>query len=58
MISEAEYQRAYLAGVSARQNGRKRESCPTWALGHDGELWREQWYRGWDDEDAKRKGAA
>ena len=57
MITEAEYQRAYLTGVTARQSGRKRESCPIWAPGEQGTLWREQWRRGWDDEDAKRKRA-
>lgn len=54
MTTKVEYDRAYLAGIAARQVGRKRDSCPTWALGEQGALWREQWRRGWDDEDARR----
>lgn len=48
-------ERARMAGVSARQSGRKRESCPLFAMGRDGELQRDAWYDGWDDEDARRR---
>ena len=55
MTTKAQFEQAYLAGVTARQVGRNRDSCPTWALGEQGALWREQWRRGWDDEDARRR---
>lgn len=55
MTTKAQFEQAYLAGIAARQAGRKRDSCPTWALGEQGALWREQWRRGWDDEDARRR---
>ena len=55
MTTKAQFEQAYLAGIAARQVGRKRDSCPTWALGEQGALWREQWRRGWDDEDARRR---
>ena len=55
MTTKAQFEQAYLAGVTARQVGRNRDSCPTWALGEQGALWREQWRRGLDDEDARRR---
>lgn len=54
-MNKVDYQRAIEAGANARRAGRKRESCPLYAMGRDGELFREAWYQGWDDEDARRR---
>jgi len=54
-VNKVDYQRAIEAGANARRAGRKRESCPLYAMGRDGELFREAWYQGWDDEDARRR---
>ncbi|GAB2620003.1 hypothetical protein [Novilysobacter erysipheiresistens] len=49
-----QWEQARAAGVSARQNGKKRDQSPLYAMGRDGETLREAWQMGWDDEDARR----
>lgn len=56
-MSEQKWRQAYDAGESARRAGRPREKCPLYGMGDDGQTLREAWQMGWDDEDARRKGA-
>lgn len=54
-MNHQQYQQAIESGAKARRSGKKRESCPLYAMGREGELYREAWYQGWDDEDARRR---
>lgn len=51
--SKKQWEQARLAGMSARQNGRARKP-PLYAMGRDGEILREAWESGWDEENDKR----
>lgn len=51
--------------VSAEQTGRNmrdahkdRGDCPKYAMGEDGQRWRQKWLAGWDqrDDEIRRKG--
>lgn len=57
MTTKAELDRAYLAGVTAKQVGKPREAN---AYRHrrdrDGEVLAEAWSNGWDDQDARNRG--
>jgi hypothetical protein len=52
--SKQQWEQARLAGQSARQNGRKRDQGPLYAMGRDGEILREAWQIGWDEADSER----
>lgn len=57
MTTKAELDRAYLAGVSAKQVGRPREANPYRHRGdRDGELLQDRWDEGWGDQDALNRG--
>lgn len=53
-MNQRQYRQAVDAGEAARRAGRDRKS-PMYAMGRDGELLREAWYQGYDDEDARIK---
>ena len=54
-MNQQKYEQAKLAGRSAREAGRSRDSRPTYAIGPDGSPLREAWLEGWDEADAERK---
>lgn len=56
-MTKQQYEQARMAGERARQNGRKRDTCPLYGMGSEGQAMREAWQMGWDDEDARRKAA-
>lgn len=53
-MTKSEYERAKQADTSARQAGRPVSACPLYAMGKDGELLREAWRAGWDEENERR----
>lgn len=55
-MTREQYEQAQQAGCYARQAGRKLDACPLFAMGKDGDLLREAWRQGWQDEDARRAG--
>jgi hypothetical protein len=56
-VNKTDLDRAYLAGISARQAGKPREAN---AYRHrrdrDGELLQDRWDEGWGDQDARNRG--
>lgn len=55
-MTRAEYEQAKVAGRSARNAGRSRDTCPIYALGAEGAMLREAWQSSWDDREAEIKG--
>lgn len=55
-MDKQQYEQAKVAGQSARNAGRPRDTCPIYALGADGAMLREAWQTAWDDRDAEIKG--
>lgn len=53
-VNQAQYEQARLAGMYARQAGRKRETCPRYGQTQEAALLREAWQRGWDEENERR----
>lgn len=57
MTTKAELDRAYLAGVSAKQVGRPREANPyRHRKDRHGEVLADGWDNGWDDQYAHSRG--
>ncbi len=54
-MNQQQFEQAKLAGMYARQNSRPVTACPRYAMGRDGELLREAWRTGWQDEDDRRR---
>jgi len=51
-------EQARIAGGWARENGRGIDTCPTYAIGEQGEPYRRAWKEGWraTDERMRREG--
>lgn len=45
-------------GANMRDAHKSRESAPLYAMGEDGQRWRQRWQAGWDkrDDEIRRKG--
>lgn len=56
-MNRQQYEQAKEAGRSARSEGRRRDSCPVYALGAEGAMLREAWQSEWDKTDAEIKGS-
>lgn len=56
-MNRAEYEQAKIAGTSARNAGRSRDTCPMYALGAAGAMLREAFQSAWDDRDAEIRGS-
>ena len=54
-MDKQQYEQAKVAGRSARNAGRSRDSCPMYALGAAGAMLREAWQSEWDQRDAEIK---
>lgn len=54
-MDKQQYEQARVAGQSARNAGRPRDTCPIYALGAAGAMLREAWQDSWDERDAEIK---
>lgn len=57
MTPDDDLQRAYEAGRHMRDAHKDRASVPLYAMGDDGQRWRQKWQAGWDQRnDEIRRG--